>query len=132
MKDEFVWIGSDAWASRESVVENREEVVEGAIAVQPLRINLPEYDEYFRQLVENPNSRNPWFGEYLQRYHFKRHSSSKRNTNSRSNSVQYIHFVRDAVYAFAHALHDLHEDACGWEDSNRRLCPQFKSRVFTD
>ena len=33
----FVWIGSDAWASRESVVYGREEVVEGAIAVQPLR-----------------------------------------------------------------------------------------------
>ena len=34
----FVWIGSDAWASRESVVYGREDVVEGAIAIQPLRL----------------------------------------------------------------------------------------------
>ena len=43
--DQIRWIGSDAWASRESVVENREGVVEGAIAIQPLRKSLPEYDE---------------------------------------------------------------------------------------
>ena len=34
---DFIWIGSDAWASRESVVYGREEVVHGAIALQPLR-----------------------------------------------------------------------------------------------
>jgi hypothetical protein len=33
----LIWVGSDAWASRESVVYGREEVVEGAIAIQPLR-----------------------------------------------------------------------------------------------
>ena len=37
---QLLWIGSDAWASRESVVEDREEIVEGAIAIQPLRRKL--------------------------------------------------------------------------------------------
>ena len=32
---------SDAWASRESVVADRDEYVEGAIAVQPLMRELP-------------------------------------------------------------------------------------------
>ena len=43
--DNFVWIGSDAWASRESVVYGREEVVEGAIAIQPLRY-MDFYDKF--------------------------------------------------------------------------------------
>ena len=34
---DFIWVGSDAWVSRESVVFGREEVVHGAIALQPLR-----------------------------------------------------------------------------------------------
>ena len=41
VKGQFVWVGSDAWASRESVVEDREEFVEDAIAIQPLRNALP-------------------------------------------------------------------------------------------
>ena len=32
---------SDAWASRESVVADRDEFVEGAIAIQPLMRELP-------------------------------------------------------------------------------------------
>ena len=69
VKDNFLWIGSDAWASRESVVENKEEFVEGAIAIHPLRRNLPAYNEYFQNLVKSKNERNPWFKEYVEIYH---------------------------------------------------------------
>ena len=47
-RDKLLWIGSDAWASRESVVEDREEIVQGAIAIQPLRRQLKNYDKYFK------------------------------------------------------------------------------------
>ena len=47
-RDQLLWIGSDAWASRESVVEDREEIVQGAIAIQPLRRQLKNYDKYFK------------------------------------------------------------------------------------
>ena len=69
VKDNFLWIGSDAWASRESVVKNKEEFVEGAIAIHPLRRNLPAYNEYFRNLIQGKNERNPWFEEYVKSYH---------------------------------------------------------------
>ena len=140
VKDKFVWVGSDAWASRESVVETRESIVEGAIAIQPLRQELPGYNEYFSERVLNSdNNRNPWFDEYLRRYH---NCSNDSRTYSylprcdvdpnhfKYSQQLYIHFVRDAVYAFAHALHNLHQDACGWD--GERLCPQFKRRVFYD
>ena len=47
------------------------------------------------------------------------------------NQQLYIHFVRDAVYAFAHALHALHNASClNFDD--QRLCPNFKKKVFTE
>ena len=57
VKGQFVWVGSDAWASRESVVQHREQFVEGAIAIQPLRRELPNYNDYFTKLTQEPNTR---------------------------------------------------------------------------
>ena len=71
---DFIWVGSDAWVSRESVVFGREEVVHGAIALQPLRRQLPGFDKYFNQLTEkylNENQthpRNPWYKEYYKTF----------------------------------------------------------------
>ena len=139
VKDKFIWVGSDAWASRESVVEDREEIVEGAIAVQPLRRELPGYSDYFSQLVSTPNKRNPWFAEYLEIYHSCSNRTSITSCINESKKGEflelpeqlYIHFVRDAVYAFAHAIHNLHRDACDGNGAPK-LCPEFKRRVFRD
>ena len=139
VKDKFIWVGSDAWASRESVVEDREEIVEGAIAVQPLRRELPGYNEYFSQLVATPNKRNPWFAEYLEIYHNCSNQANVGSCINNSNGSEffelpqqlYIHFVRDAVYAFAHAIHNLHRDTCE-ANGAPKLCPEFKKRVFRD
>ena len=43
----FIWVGSDAWVSRESVVYGREEVVHGAIALQPLRYQMHCIKHFF-------------------------------------------------------------------------------------
>ena len=144
VKDKFIWVGSDAWASRESVVEDREEIVEGAIAVQPLRRELPGYNEYFSRLIDTPNKRNPWFAEYLEIYHncsreaeaAKAGSCGQRRGGGGQEAFElpqqlYIHFVRDAVYAFAHAIHNLHRDTCVGNGAPK-LCPEFKERVFRD
>ena len=137
VKDKLLWIGSDAWASRESVVENREEFVDGAIAIMPLRRILPAYNEYFKTLITKKNHRNPWFDEYLEVYHQCTNLEEKMDTLPHCREKQalyrdqvYIHFVRDAVYAFAHAVHNLHLDVCGSFDGEHRLCPAFKEQVF--
>ncbi len=139
VKDNLLWIGSDAWASRESVVENREDIVEGALAIQPLRRELPGYNGYFTKLISNSNERNPWFEEYLNVYHKCSNNASvhdmPRCNVSMKSPFKYsenVHFVRDAVYAFAHALHDLHEVSCQSFRPEHRLCPRFKQRVFHD
>ena len=136
IKDRFVWIGSDAWASRESVVQERETVVEGAIAVQPLRRELPGFHQYFSGLLDSPNSRNPWFEEYLHHYHHCNKTlegdclSKSATTPFKQSQQLYTHFVRDAIYAFAHALDDLQRESCGPSDPSP--CREFKRRVFED
>ena len=52
------------------------QVVHGAIALQPLRRQLPGFDAYFSQLTEEyfkevaagAEPRNPWYEEYYQAY----------------------------------------------------------------
>ena len=120
---DFIWVGSDAWVSRESVVYGREEVVHGAIALQPLRyrvklpdsliINcsyrrqLPGFNDYFNQLSDKylNESRNPWYEEYYKTYcncsneaEDARLSlcpfSSRKRPKIHQVQQPYIHFVR--------------------------------------
>ena len=93
----------------------------------------------FRKLFLKPNNRNPWFDEYLKAYHNcsyypknDRLSDCRTIDTEKLAQQQYIHFIRDAVYAFAHALHDLHVESCHSFKPKDRLCPKFKQKVFTD
>ena len=142
----FIWVGSDAWASRESVVYGREEVVRGAIALQPLRRQLPGFNKYFNNLSERSsdseemNPRNPWYTEYYKTYCNCSNKEEDEDLNismcpfnnkrpKRIHQVQqpYIHFVRDAVYVFAHALHNLWKDTC---NNTQGMCPGFQEKAF--
>lgn len=98
----IVWVGSDGWSS--SSPKQVEAVVEGAIAVRPLVNTLPGFDEYFRSLTPEGNQRNPWFAEYC--------AQGNCPPNASYAQVPWLHFVRDAVYAFAHALHNMWEARC--------------------
>ncbi|XP_067127644.1 metabotropic glutamate receptor 3-like isoform X1 [Centruroides vittatus] len=125
----FVWIGSDAWGGRKSVVENHEAVVEGAITVSPLLHPLSGFDDYFKKLSPETNHHNPWFSEFWEEFFHCKVSGSPHtpyNTNyphwcsptkdisqdTRYKQAPALHFVRDAAYAFAHALKDMHKVKC--------------------
>lgn len=120
------------------MVGNQEDVVEGAITVSPLVRNLDGFQEYFTNLTPETNRVNPWFPEFWEE-HFNCKLSSFKMTphnqfyhwcsnNKRIGSIKgfkptgTLHFIRDSVYAFAHALHDMH-----YEDCNGRpgLCPEM-------
>ncbi|GFX59936.1 metabotropic glutamate receptor 4 [Trichonephila clavipes] len=129
----FVWIGSEAWGGRQYVVEGHEEVVEGAITISPLLKPLAGFDEHFKSLTpENNAQNNPWFPEfweehfycklqdfYVTPYNQKFHKWCQEMTEpkiSEANGYRQmpaLHFVRDAAYAFAHALSSVHKTLCG-------------------
>lgn len=122
-------IASDAWSSRESVVVGQEAVVEGAITVSPLVRELKGFDEYFTRLTPQNNHHNPWFAEYWEDF-FSCKLANFTTTPYNSEYAHWcadnkqispatgykqlptLHFVRDAVYAFAFALHNMHKDKC--------------------
>ena len=62
-------------------------------------------------------------------------SNCKLADTSNFRQQQYIHFIRDAVYAYAHAIHNLHKANCKSfdpEDPQGRMCDKFKERIFKD
>ncbi|XP_034186753.2 metabotropic glutamate receptor 6 isoform X3 [Osmia lignaria lignaria] len=125
----FVWLGSDSWPDGRRGMESQEiAVLEGALAVQPLYTPLGGFDEYFTGLKLDHERIDPWFREFWKKYHdceddtpptWKRarvRCEDPRLKIDRSTGYKqrrFLHFVRDAVYAAAYALHDMHKDSCG-------------------
>ncbi|XP_006820959.1 metabotropic glutamate receptor 3-like [Saccoglossus kowalevskii] len=126
LSENFIWIASDGWGKQELPVINNEEVAEGAITLELQALRVDSFDEYFLKLNPWGNSRNPWFVEYWEQI-FKCSigidSGFSNNTNPPCpddkdlTSTDYyqdskVQFVIDAVYAVAHALHNMHERLC--------------------
>lgn len=126
-QDRFLWLGSDGWTY--NTPEDVAPVAEGAFGIQPLARSMPGFDEYFSGLTPQTNTRNPWFSEYwtlkdapeYSRRHYRpgaRSLDSEAQAKSNINLTEpyrhepWLHFVRDAVMAFAHALHDMWEEEC--------------------
>ncbi|XP_043242498.1 metabotropic glutamate receptor 3-like [Amphibalanus amphitrite] len=135
----LVWIGSDAWSSRETVVNGVEDVIEGTISVQPLVQHLNGFDAHMDSL--DPRSatsleRNPWLAEFWEETFGCHLSAEPADGDTRPEcdpdvrlsvgggyrQQTYLHFVRDATWAFATALDDMHRDLCGGRPG---LCHQM-------
>ncbi|CAB4060180.1 unnamed protein product [Lepeophtheirus salmonis] len=111
--DRFLWIGSDAWASRESVVKGRENCctwssLQFSTSKETLSCTL----------------------ECIITAVLKWRTAPKKSNLVIEEQQLYIHFVRDAVYAFAHALDNLLKDTCGI--SYQAICPEFWKASRTD
>lgn len=139
----FVWIGSDAWSGLESVAQGHEEVVEGAITVSPMVQQLRGFERHFGQLTPDNNALNPWFPEYweekfqcrlpdFQETPFNGQFRLWCPSSGRRLSAAYrgLQFVRDAAYAFAHALHDMQRDHCGAQ--HQGLCAAMAREMQGD
>ncbi|KAH8236307.1 hypothetical protein KR032_006873, partial [Drosophila birchii] len=128
----FHWIASDGWGKQQKLLEGLEDIAEGAITVELQSEIIEDFDRYMMQLTPGTNQRNPWFAEYWEdtfncvlepeSVSSPNKSTDKSKTicdaNLRlSEKVGYeqeskTQFVVDAVYAFAYALDNLHNDRC--------------------
>ncbi|GLD50094.1 metabotropic glutamate receptor 4, partial [Lates japonicus] len=123
----FIWVGSDSWGSKISPILNQEEMAEGAVTILPKRQSIKGFDRYFISRTLENNRRNIWFAEFwennfqckLSRHAVKKGSGLKKCTNheriGKDSSYEQegkVQFVIDAVYAMAHALHNMHKDLC--------------------
>ena len=118
----FTWIASDGWARDINLVHNFNETAAGLIGVTPYREHLKDFDVYISKLTINSNIRNEWFPEFFASF---ANCSVGEDCNNDTNITSFpnyqqgssIPFIVDAVYAFAHALHDFLVDNCNETDT---------------
>ncbi|KAM6981345.1 metabotropic glutamate receptor 7 [Aplochiton taeniatus] len=122
----FLWIGSDSWGAKNSPIHQLEDAAIGAVTILPKRATISGFDAYFTSRTLENNRRNVWFAEYWEEnFNCKLMSSSKKEETSRKCTGQErigtdskyeqegkVQFVIDAVYAMAHALHNMQRDLC--------------------
>lgn len=115
----FVWIASDGWGTEQAPVENNDATAEGALTLELSSPTLPGFSQYFNALRPATNTRNPWFGEYWQFIHdcsFDDEVAGGRRCSGHetlsTTQESKLHFVSDAVYVMARALHNYIEDVC--------------------
>ncbi|KAI4824522.1 hypothetical protein KUCAC02_013026, partial [Chaenocephalus aceratus] len=132
----FLWIGSDSWGSKGNPILQLEDVAVGAVTILPKRSSIEGFDEYFTGLTLENNRRNVWFAEFWEEnFDCRLLSASKREDTSRKCTGKErigadskyeqegkVQFVIDAVYAMAHALHNMHRDLC---PDHPGVCPHM-------
>ena len=84
--------------------------------VVPVANHVDEFEEYFSQLTINSNPCNTWFPEFFAAYTNCTPGECGNDTSvislSRYKQDYFVPLVVDAVYAFAHALHDFLAENC--------------------
>ncbi|XP_058616112.1 metabotropic glutamate receptor 7 isoform X4 [Onychostoma macrolepis] len=122
----FLWIGSDSWGAKNSPIQGLEDAAIGAVTILPKRATIAGFDTYFTSRTLENNRRNVWFAEFWEEnFNCKLMSSSKKEDTSRKCTGQErigtdskyeqegkVQFVIDAVYAMAHALHNMQKELC--------------------
>ncbi|XP_028922962.2 metabotropic glutamate receptor 6 [Ornithorhynchus anatinus] len=133
----FLWVGSDSWGAKTSPILNLEDVAEGAVTILPKRASIDGFDQYFTSRSLENNRRNIWFAEFWEdNFHCQlthlgaQHEGSSRKCTGeerigRDSAYEQegkVQFVIDAVYAVAHALHNLHQALCPGQGG---ICPSM-------
>ena len=124
---QFVWIASDGWGAQEMAVKGNERAAEGAITIDLQSVPLPHFDQYFKHLRPATNARNPWFASFWEQANrctlqddaldgvasdYPRCTENETLTSVGYRQENKVPFVYEAVYALAHALHNLLHDKC--------------------
>ena len=121
----LTWIGTDSWV--ELLPDEYHSVARGLLSISPRAIRDPTFDNYFVSLNPEDSSTSVWFDE-LWELTYECSLSKDVLCGQVSESIiinitefqqaRYITLVSDAVYSFAHAIHNLVESRC----PNSTLC----------
>lgn len=112
-----------------------DEIAIGALTIELISIQPPGFDRYFnalkpdlphRHLTKNSKnlpSRNPWFNEYWEHRFGCSLTKSIKCSQHQLNVTNWdskLQFIVDAVYVFAHALHQ-------YLNCTTNVCPDVSS-----
>ena len=120
LRRRFVWIASDAWANEiHRAALHSYDAAAGVIGVTPYTKHLKSFDEYVSKLTIDSNKRNRWFPEFFATFtnctpgkDCEGNASVTSFPTYQRQQDAFVPFVVEAVYAFAHALHEFLVDNC--------------------
>ena len=136
---DLIFLASHHWGVRQSVPAGVEDIVNGAITVDFLTQNVPDFLRYFKSLRPWTNSRNPWFAEYWQHQFHCYLSGDLTQTyndscdpnltllNEHITMATQVPLVIDAVYAAALGLHNLIQEMC--DANSTGICNHAKKNL---
>ena len=133
--ERFFWLASNSWGDREDVAQEAEETGEGAITINFLEGKVDRFTKYFLNLKPSKNRNNPWFEEVYQdilKCNLKNSSKpldyqrecSPNQSLPEDLEIAPVRVVINAVYAMAHALHNMQKVLCSGE---RNMCLKMKN-----
>ncbi|MBN3277158.1 GRM2 protein, partial [Polyodon spathula] len=127
MNVSFIWVASDGWGAQESVVRGSELVADRAFTIELASYPIKNFADYFTRLDPYNNTRNPWFREFWE--HRFQCSLQDLACGQRSlmdgkfEQESKIMFVVNAIYAMAHALHNMRQALC---PNSTKICDAMK------
>uniref|UniRef100_A0A914WBF6 G-protein coupled receptors family 3 profile domain-containing protein n=1 Tax=Plectus sambesii TaxID=2011161 RepID=A0A914WBF6_9BILA len=144
LEKHYVWVGTDGWGSRYVEPEIRE-AVDGAVVSVPIVRKLNGFDDYLLTRTVENNERNPWFALVTNRSLACAETPDGRSHNRRgertcehmdNETMQehvrhceftgFMHFVYEAVQAYATALEEMHRKLC---DKRMGVCPALYNEL---
>ena len=136
---QLTWIASDAWSDSTSVIQEYGNSLTGFLGVSAYNNYVEDFQAYFSNLSIESNQRNAWFPGYfafladcnLIDGECNNTTSIPHLDNYAYEQNSYVPLIIDAVYTFAHALHQYLLENCDpplqW-NRTRRTCRGYSQR----
>lgn len=61
-----IWIGTDSWGDKESILSFKDSTVSGMLAVVPTKGNIEKFEKHMETLTPLTSRHNPWFEDFWQ------------------------------------------------------------------
>lgn len=137
------WILSDALATEDDVfvgLKNGDQIIlHGSLGVQPRYLDNRNFEEFLIKETSKSSARNrvPWWREFWQSAKRKKCSSivARNEQNACMEIVlrtiydTYIPYVVDAVFAAAHALHNMENCFKSRSENPGKVCPKVRPTI---
>ena len=59
-----IWIGTDSWGDKKSILSFRDSTVGGMLAIVPSKGNIDKFEEHLTKLTPLNTKHNPWFEDF--------------------------------------------------------------------
>lgn len=134
LKD-YVFLASDSWTGSREVVSGHDELISAVIGLKSLTVSVPPFSRYIDQKVqEKTGELNKWNDEYKNKRNCNNTESTTCSFHKSIHNDGYVPYVIDAVFAIAHALHNMFsctQTGCSptWRNNDFQHLNQFLRNV---